>query len=452
MSSKPRLQKTLSGLEFFSFGFGTMVGVGWLVLIDDWLSRGGPAGAGLAFLIGGALLLPVASVYARLVRSIPDAGAEIAYMEGVVPRRAAFAAAWTMVLSYAIVCPWEAVAIGNLLARVLPAMNRWPLYSVGGKTITAPRLAAGVALALVISVLNRRGIRASARFQKATTLALLALSAAFILLGFGKGHPANLAPLFARPGAGGALVSILLTLQIVPYFLTGFESVGKESEEAREGFDPRGFGSAIRGALAAGSLFYVAILLAVALVFPWKELVAKKLGTEAAFRAAFGSPMLADAILVAALLSLLKIFNGNFVAATRLLFGISRRGLLPPALSRIDARFGTPSAAILLMAGFTVAASALGDAILVPVSEVGSLAVGVGWLSACVADLRRSKRNGGPRAAASFGACVSAAIVAMKVLPFVPGSFTGAEWAAFAVWSAAGFALWTGRESRREPA
>jgi len=32
-----------------------------------------------------------------------------------------FAAGWTMILSYAIVCPWEAVASGNLLARVFPA-------------------------------------------------------------------------------------------------------------------------------------------------------------------------------------------------------------------------------------------------------------------------------------------------------------------------------------------
>jgi len=36
------------------------VGVGWVVLIDEWLSRGGPGGAMLGFLLGGLLLLPVA--------------------------------------------------------------------------------------------------------------------------------------------------------------------------------------------------------------------------------------------------------------------------------------------------------------------------------------------------------------------------------------------------------
>ena len=37
------LHKTLTTVEYFTFGFGTMVGVGWLVVMDDWLGRGGPA-------------------------------------------------------------------------------------------------------------------------------------------------------------------------------------------------------------------------------------------------------------------------------------------------------------------------------------------------------------------------------------------------------------------------
>ena len=117
------LHRGLTSVEYFTFGFGTMVGVGWVVLMDDWLGRGGPAGAFLGFLIGGLLLIPVARTYGRMVVQIQDAGAEIAYTEGVFPPAAGFAAAWTMVLAYAIVCPWEAVAVGNLLARIVPAMN-----------------------------------------------------------------------------------------------------------------------------------------------------------------------------------------------------------------------------------------------------------------------------------------------------------------------------------------
>lgn len=448
---RPHLHKTLSGLEYFTFGFGTMVGVGWLVLIDDWLSRGGPAGVVLGFAIGGLLLLPVARTYGRLVKEIPDAGSEIAYAEGVFPRSAGFACAWTMVLSYAIVCPWEAVAIGNLLSRVFPGLNSYPLYSIAGKTIFAPRLALGLTLTAAITLLNWRGIRGSSRFQNATTLALLALFAVFVLLGFSRGHLANASPLFAGSGAAGAALSILLTLQIVPYFMTGFESVAKGSEEAREGFDPDHFGRAITGSLAAGLVFYVSIVAAVSLVFPWKELVEKHLGTEAAFARAFGSPAIAKLVIFAAFLSLLKIFNGNFVASTRLLFGLGKRGLVHPSLARVHPRHETPSAAILLMAVLTAGASFLGDALLVPVTEVGSLAVGAGWCSACVASLLRRRREG--RLAAAAGALVSAAVVVMKVVPTIPGSFTRPEWIAFAGWSGLGLALWFLRSrSARIPA
>jgi hypothetical protein len=77
---------------------------------------------------------------------------------------------------------------------------------------------------------------------------------------------------------------------------------------------------------------------------------------------------------------------------------------------------------------------------------VGSLAVGVGWLSACVAYLLR--RNGNPEdrsaspALAWLGGAVSTAIILMKVVPSVPGSFTRPEWIAFAAWSGFGLVFW----------
>src|SRR6266481_936752 len=121
-----------------------MVGVGWLVIMDDWLGRGGPGVAMLGFLGGALLLLPIALTYGRLVRAIPDAGAEIAYTERAFPRPVSFAAGWMMVLAYTIVCPWEADALGHLLASMNPARNDFPLYLAAGNALTLPRLLAGL--------------------------------------------------------------------------------------------------------------------------------------------------------------------------------------------------------------------------------------------------------------------------------------------------------------------
>src|SRR5256885_1455477 len=379
-ATRPALHGGLSTVEYFTFGFGTMIGVGWLVLMDDWLARGGPGGGMLGYLVGGLLLFPIAHTYGRLVQRIRDAGAEIAYTEGVFPPFVSFAAGWTMVLSYAVVCPWEAVATGNLLARVLPGLNSYQLYAIGGSAIYAPRLAVGLALTALVAGVNYRGIKPSGIFQDVMTFGLLATFAIFTLLGFARGSAANMQPLFA-PGQTSWL-SIFLVLQIVPYFMTGFESVAKGSEEAKAGFDPRNFTRAIYAALVAGFLFYVLIIAVVTYVYPWQEIVSGHVRTEVAFERTFGSHQIAQLILFGAFLSLLKIFNGNFVASTRMLYALGRRGLVHPSLGAVHASFGTPAVAIGLMAVLTVAAAMFGDAILVPVTEVGSLAVRGGWLSA----------------------------------------------------------------------
>jgi amino acid transporter len=442
-----RLRGGLSTVEYFTFGFGTMIGVGWLVLMDDWLARGGPGGGMLGFALGGMLLLPIAHTYGRLVRRIQDAGAEIAYTERVFPAATSFAAGWIMVLSYAIVCPWEAVATGNLLARVFPALDTFQLYTVGGSAIYLPRLAVGLALTVLVAFVNYRGIDPSGLFQDVMTFGLLAIFAVFTLLGFARGSSANMHPLFSHAGPAGAWLSILLVMQIVPYFMTGWESVAKGSEEARAGFDPRGFVKAIYAALIAGFVFYVTIIAVVTYVYPWREIVTGHVRTEVAFERTFGSHAIAQLILLGAFLSLLKIFNGNFVAATRMLYAIGRRNLVHPSLGRVHTSRGTPVVAIALMALLTMAAAMFGDAILVPITEVGSLAVGVGWLSACAAYIASEGASSGT-APAWTGAIVSLLIVAMKVLPFVPGSFTGVEWLAFLAWCAIGALFWL---TRRPP-
>ncbi len=434
-----RLTKSLGALEYFTFGFGSMVGAGWLVLMDDWLRRGGPGGAMLGFLAGALLLLPIAHTYGRLVRLIPDAGAEIAYTERVFPPAVSFSAGWMMILAYTIVCPWEAVAIGNLLARLFPGMNAVVLYTVAGKAITLPRLLAGLGLT-AIGVVNYRGIRLSGRFQDITTIGLLACFALFVALGVGRGSPANVEPLFAPVGP---FISVLLVMQIVPYFMTGFESIPKASEEALPHLRPGTLPRIITVALLAGGFFYIVIVGVVAWVYPWTDIVSQHLGTDAAFARAFGTPWIARLILAAAVLSLFKVFNGNFVAATRLVYALGRRGLVHPALGAVQPRFGTPALAIAFVAIPTAAAAFLGDAVLVPISEVGAAVGAIGWCAACLAFValarRQNLRDG--VAIALIGAVVSVAIVLMKVVPAVPGSFTAVEWLAFIAWCVLGLAL-----------
>src|SRR5450755_3326079 len=98
------LARKLRVVDYFALGWGSMVGVGWLVVMDDWLLRGGTLGAVLGFAVGGALLLPIGWVYGRLVEAMPDAASEIAYTAAAFSPAASFATGWMMMLAYFIVC------------------------------------------------------------------------------------------------------------------------------------------------------------------------------------------------------------------------------------------------------------------------------------------------------------------------------------------------------------
>ncbi len=430
------LARSLRTVDYFTLGFGTMVGVGWLVLMDDWLRRGGPAGVMLGFAIGGVALLPIALVYGRMVVAIPDASSEIAYTDGVFPAGASFAAGWIMMLAYLIVCPWEAVAIGRLASYVFPGLEALELYRVGGKPVYLPSLLLGLGLTAAITVINLRGIRLSASFQKWMTFSLLAMFALFAGSAIGRGSLDNLHPPFSQ----GGTLSVLLMLQVVPYFMTGFESVPKCAEEASPEFRSGGFFRAILLSLVVGVLFYVVVVGLVAYLRPWQSLATQRFATAVAFEQAFRSRRMVDLLLLAALISLLKIFNGNFVAASRLLFALGRRSLVHPLLGRVHVRTRTPTVAILALGGVTALATCLGDAILVPITEVGSMASALGWLATCAAYFCR-RRASGERALAVTGMTVAGLLVLMKLIPGVPGHFTGPEWIALLLWAVAGLAM-----------
>src|SRR6202165_5528941 len=272
------LARKLPLADYCALAFGTRVGAGGLVLMDDWLGRSGPLGAILGFALGGVLLLPVGYVYGQWVQRLPDAAGEAAYTAQVFSPHVSYFTGWMMLLAYFIVCPWEAVAVGKLAAYIFPSLNSFELYRIAGQPVFLPRLLLGIALTLFFALLN---------------VSLLGISAVY-------GAPANFHPAFqAAPW-----ISIVLTLQIVPYFMTGFESAPKVAEEAHLEFPSTGFFRAIAMALFVGAGFYVLAVAAVAYVAPWQGLLGKRFATALAFEQALGARWPVRLILIMALLGL----------------------------------------------------------------------------------------------------------------------------------------------------
>jgi len=227
-------------------------------------------------------------------------------------------------------------------------------------------------------------------------------------------------------GALGGMVSTLLVLQIVPYFMTGFEAAPKCSEEASIDFPAAAFCASDFHGAGRGYFLLRDDHRRGDVGSAWESLTKERFATAVAFERAFGSRALVQLIMFAVLLSLVKIFNGNFLTSTRLLFAMGRRGLLDARLARVDEHFRTPKIAVVFVACFTISRIALGQAVLVPISEVGSLAAAVGWLATClafcngaggVASTRRLRIVG------YSGAAIATMLILMKLVPSIPGSF-----------------------------
>src|ERR1700756_4120543 len=432
----PGLARRLSLWNYFALGFGTMIGTGWVILMDDWLGRGGPLGVMIGFLMGGIILLPLGYVYGQWVRRLPDAAGEAAYTAQVFPPFVSYLTGWMMLLAYFIVCPWEAVALGKLTAYIFPQLDTMELYRVAGQPVFLPRLLVGIGLTVFLSYLNYRGIRASAVFQNWATSSVLAVFLLLVLVSAHGGAPANFKPVFSH----APLVSILLTLQIVPYFVTGFESVPKVAEESHPGFPPGNFFKAIAMALLVGAGFYVFVVGAVSFIAPWQSLLGRRFATAIAFEQGTHSVWFARLVLAISLVGLLQVFHGNFVAATRLLYAFGRRNTISPVFAKVHTVYLTPTVAILGVSAATLAGLLLGDALLVPVTEVGSMAPAFGWLATCVS-FYRVEPSPRLRFIAAFGMAVSLLLVLMKLLPMFPGHFSLAEWIALVIWLALGLLL-----------
>lgn len=429
------LARKLQFVDYFALAFGAMVGTAWLVVMDDLLERGGPLGALLGFTAGAFMLLPVGFVYGRLVRAMPDAAGEVAYTARFFPTWISFVTGWMMLLAYFLTCPFEALAAGRIMGYLFPSLNKVELYRVGTRPVYLPHIVLGLLITLFFTWLNYRGIRASTRFLKLTTFTFLTLVIIFALAGAEHGSRANFRPLFSH----SPWISILLVWQVVPWLMSGFESVGKAAEEASPEFRSRNFAVAIILTIFVGLAFFLVVISAVSFVAPWQELnTSVQFPTALAFERALDARWIVNLILASALVALLQAFNANMVASSRLLFAMGRRQLLLPKMAIVHSINQTPTAAILTVGLATVAAIFLGEAGLVPILEVGAVACAVGWMSACASYYCMATDFPG-RVAASFGILVTLLMILVKILPLVPGHFTRYEWLALGIWATLGY-------------
>ena len=153
---------------------------------------------------------------------------------------------------------------------------------------------------------------------------------------------------FQGAGSGITLALVLQGAVLMFFSFIGFEDILNVSEEVKEPKKDIPFG--LIGAMILATLIYMAVAITAVSVLPWRELAASKTPLmEVAHRAA---PWFKGIDRVYLGITIFAIGNTallNYLMGSRLLYGMSRQGLLPSALGKLHAARKTPHLAILVL-------------------------------------------------------------------------------------------------------
>ncbi len=394
--SRAELAKAVDARQFFALAFGTIVGVGWVVYLGYWLELAGPLGAIVGFAAGTAIIVIIGMCYAEMAGMFPVSGGEVAYTYETYGARTAFVSGWLLALVYTAVTTWEAISISLLAENLIPGIRGPELYTVAGEPVYLGTILVGLSGMVFFTYLNYRGVKGAARVQELLTAVFLILCSVFIIAGLGWGETENLRPFFQRSATGSILPGVFAALITAPFFLAGFDTVPQVMEEKADGTALKTAVTMIVLAIGAAGIFYCLIILSSSMVVPWQDLLdVEQLPAVVAFERAFGSPILAKTIVIAAMLGLITTWNAVFIAASRVVFSLSRGHMIPPVFSSVHSGFGSPTVAVLLVGMLGSVGVFLGRGAIGPIVNMSVICFSIVYLLVCLAVilLRRRRPN-----------------------------------------------------------
>lgn len=460
MSDAGALRRSLSLGQFFSISFGAAVGVGWIMLMGDWLAVAGSLGAALAFLISGLAVGWVALGYLELATVIPRPGGEMIYAFEVFGARVGFIVGWFLAATNISISAFEAISIGWIVSVIVPIPDGPVLYTVLGEEVYAVRMVVGLISLLAMGWLNYRGAVFAAFAQ--TLFLVFFFGAVIVFLGAGlfSGELENLRPLFAGDTVARASSGILSMLAIAPMFILGFNFALQGISERAPGVDLRDVARVIILSIVAVAVFYALIIIATAMSAPRDVILAADLAAAASFRFALGDGVLGQVVLLAGLFGLLTTWNALLFAATRTLFELSVKGLLPEMFSRVHSKYGSPHIAAVFVTLASLPGVLLSKAALSAIISAASICAILGLFVTCLAAAVRRARDGTdapfrvPGGRAGLMLVVALGAVMLFVAVFEPLITSGTihfplHWGIVAGWGLAGWAFWHAARRRQ---
>ncbi len=436
-------KKGVSAVDFFCIGFGAIVGVGWAVSINGWMTNcGGPVPAALGYLIILIMMVPIGLCYAELTPMLPVAGGGMAFAYKAFNDKVSIISGWASLGGMIAIIPWEAIQITDVLGYLIPGLKTGPvLYTIMGYDIHLSVVIIGTVFSLLLFALNMRGLAAAAFVQKILCFVLVSAALAGAVAALIGGRAANLQPIYdvSNPEIYGAGLKTVTHHTLLGgcfagivqacYFLAGFETIPQGVEDA--GGDVKSVGKTVVLSVALACLFYAFLLIAFGWAWPWQQFSGMARPAAATmFRSLYpgtAGKVLYWTLTVGAIAGLFTTWNGFFTASANLMMGMGRGKLIPTFFAKQNKR-GVAVRGQVVCLILSLIGPPLGASMIDSITCFSALAFLISWAATCwsLVQLRRKyplmerpyKIPGGT-ATGVFAAVVTTLVL---ILSFIPAS------------------------------
>jgi len=336
------LKKTLSWYHLVALGVGAIVGTGIYTLTGVGAGLAGP-GVMLSFLIAGAVCACAALCYAELSTMIPASGSAYTYSYVAMGEPVAWFVGWSLILEYTLVC--AAVAVGwSAHAQGLFQMAGFPPELLAGRHQGGIVNLPAVIISMAVAGLLALGTKESATVNMVLVVIKIAALAVFVVLclpAFDASHFTPFMPqgFVAAAGPDGVKVGVMAAASLIFFAFYGFDAVSTAAEETKN--PKRDLTIGIVGSMLACTLIYM-LVAAVAIGASRAEVFSRSEAPLVFILETLKHPKMAQLVALAAVVALPTVILAFMYGQSRIFFVMARDGLLPPALSRVNRKTGTP--------------------------------------------------------------------------------------------------------------
>ncbi len=377
MSGKKNFNKVLNGGDIIVTAFGAMIGWGWVVSSGNWLQNAGAVGTALGFLLAGVMIFFVALTYAELTSAMPKCGGEHVFSFKAFGPIGSFICTWALILSYVGVVCFEAVSLPTVMQYLFPGFLKGYMYTIAGFDVYATWLVVAVGSALLITLVNLKGVKTAAVVQ---TILTLVIAGAGILLVVGSainGSPSNLdGQVLVGDGFWGTSRNILAVAAVAPFFLMGFDVIPHVAEEIRVPLKKTGKLMLLSIVLAVG--FYMMVVLAMGFAMNRADVAASVEGSGLAaadaMAKAFRSDVMVKVLIIGGICGIITSWNSFVIGGSRAIYSMAEAHMIPHCFAKISGKSKTPVYAILLIGILSAITPFFGRKMLVWVSDAASFA------------------------------------------------------------------------------